>query len=84
MKTKNIIGVCIISLLILTSITCFLVVDWDEVEEYRERYSPASGISSPMPPYVLEQTIGFISSILSIMLIILYVLENCINKGEKK
>ena len=75
MKTRNILYIVSISALLMTSVCCYFMIDWEEVEEYNEMYSPTDCCSCPSPPYVLEQMFMYIFLIFAIMVVIVWLFD---------
>jgi len=80
MKTRNILYIVSISALLMTSVCCYFMIDWEEVEEYNEMYSPTDGCCPPEPPYGSEQFIMSLCLIISFILMSFFVLENILGR----
>jgi len=82
-RTRNILYIVSISALLMTSVCCYFMIDWEEVEEYNEMYSPTDGCCPPEPPYGSEQFIMIICFIIVVILTMVCILENITGRMGK-
>lgn len=65
LSNRDIFFIVLTSALLLTSLSLWVIIDWEEVEEYDEMYSPMDCCSCPAPPYTYEQMFMYVFLIFS-------------------
>ena len=80
MRTRNMLYIVSILALLMTSVCCYFIIDWEEVDEYNEMYSATDGCCPPEPPYMLQQFVMSLCLIISFILMSFFVLENILGR----